>query len=117
MNEEELIHELRNSKEWPTLGNAAADRIEELKAIVTIYVNMTEHIYAVQIPSIKMFCAEFETNFRRWANGDRSSCYMSVCGYRFLVPDAYDADYNLIQTPQVLPLEQWFDTLHKEQQQ
>jgi len=27
-----LLHELRNSKGWPTLGNAAADRIEELKA-------------------------------------------------------------------------------------
>jgi hypothetical protein len=27
-----LLHELRNSKGWPTLGNASADRIEELKA-------------------------------------------------------------------------------------
>jgi hypothetical protein len=30
MSDEKLIHELRNSKGWPTLGNAAADRIEEL---------------------------------------------------------------------------------------
>ena len=28
----ELIRQLRNSKGWPTLGNAAADRIEELIA-------------------------------------------------------------------------------------
>lgn len=30
MTNEELIKELRNSKGWPTLGNAAADRIERL---------------------------------------------------------------------------------------
>jgi hypothetical protein len=30
MNHEELIRELRNSKGWPNLGNAAADRIEQL---------------------------------------------------------------------------------------
>jgi hypothetical protein len=30
MSDEELIAQLRNSKGWPTLGNAAADRIEEL---------------------------------------------------------------------------------------
>ena len=32
MSDDELLHALRNSKGWPTLGNAAADRIEELKA-------------------------------------------------------------------------------------
>ena len=32
MSDEKLLHELRNSKGWPTLGNAAAYRIEELKA-------------------------------------------------------------------------------------
>lgn len=30
MTDEELIQALRNSKGWPTLGNAAADRIEKL---------------------------------------------------------------------------------------
>jgi stalled ribosome rescue protein Dom34 len=30
MTDEELIAHLRNSKGWPTLGNAAADRIEQL---------------------------------------------------------------------------------------
>lgn len=30
MTDDDLIHQLRNSKGWPTLGNAAADRIEEL---------------------------------------------------------------------------------------
>jgi nucleoid DNA-binding protein len=30
MTNEELIAQLRNSKGWPTLGNAAADRIEAL---------------------------------------------------------------------------------------
>jgi hypothetical protein len=30
MSDEELIAQLRNSKGWPTLGNAAADRIEAL---------------------------------------------------------------------------------------
>jgi hypothetical protein len=30
MTHEELISELRNSKGWPNLGNAAADRIEQL---------------------------------------------------------------------------------------
>jgi hypothetical protein len=30
MTDEELIAQLRNSKGWPTLGNAAADRIEAL---------------------------------------------------------------------------------------
>lgn len=32
MTDEKLLHELRNSKGWPTLGNAAADRIEALEA-------------------------------------------------------------------------------------
>ena len=32
MTNENLIHQLRNSKGWPTLGNAAADRIEALIA-------------------------------------------------------------------------------------
>ena len=32
MSDEKLLHELRNSKGWPILGNAAADRIEELEA-------------------------------------------------------------------------------------
>ena len=31
MSDEELLHALRNSKGWPTLGKAAADRIEELE--------------------------------------------------------------------------------------
>ena len=30
MTDDELLHALRKSKGWPTLGNAAADRIEEL---------------------------------------------------------------------------------------
>jgi len=30
MTDQELIVELRNSKGWPNLGNAAADRIEQL---------------------------------------------------------------------------------------
>ena len=30
MTDEDLIHQLRNSKGWPTLGHAAADRIEAL---------------------------------------------------------------------------------------
>jgi hypothetical protein len=30
--DDHLLKSLRNSKGWPTLGNAAADRIEELKA-------------------------------------------------------------------------------------
>ncbi len=30
MTDDELIVELRNSKGWPNLGNAAADRIEQL---------------------------------------------------------------------------------------
>jgi hypothetical protein len=34
MTDEGLVHQLRNSKGWPTLGNAAADRIEALKAEV-----------------------------------------------------------------------------------
>ena len=29
---DELVRQLRNSKGWPTLGNAAADRIEQLTA-------------------------------------------------------------------------------------
>lgn len=29
---DDLVNQLRNSKGWPTLGNAAADRIEELEA-------------------------------------------------------------------------------------
>ena len=29
---DDLVKHLRNSKGWPTLGNAAADRIEELEA-------------------------------------------------------------------------------------
>jgi len=28
----DLVRQLRDSKGWPTLGNAAADRIEELEA-------------------------------------------------------------------------------------
>lgn len=32
MTDQDLIHHLRNSKGWPTLGNAAADRIEALEA-------------------------------------------------------------------------------------
>ena len=32
MSDEELIARLQNSKGWPTLGNAAADRIEALIA-------------------------------------------------------------------------------------
>lgn len=32
MTDEDLIHQLRNSKGWPTLGHAAADRIEALRA-------------------------------------------------------------------------------------
>lgn len=32
MTDQDLIHHLRNSKGWPTLGNAAADRIEALRA-------------------------------------------------------------------------------------
>ena len=32
MTDNHLIHQLRNSKGWPTLGNAAADRIEALIA-------------------------------------------------------------------------------------
>ena len=32
MTDEDLIHHLRHSKGWPTLGNAAADRIEALRA-------------------------------------------------------------------------------------
>jgi len=32
MTDEELVRHLRNSKGWPTLGNAAADCIEALKA-------------------------------------------------------------------------------------
>ena len=32
MTDDDLIHQLRNSKGWPTLGNAAADRIEALRA-------------------------------------------------------------------------------------
>ena len=32
MTDQELIHHLRHSKGWPTLGNAAADRIEALEA-------------------------------------------------------------------------------------
>lgn len=32
MTDQDLIHQLRNSKGWPTLGNAAADRIEALEA-------------------------------------------------------------------------------------
>jgi hypothetical protein len=31
MTDDELLHALRKSKGWPTLGNAAADRIEELE--------------------------------------------------------------------------------------
>jgi uncharacterized small protein (DUF1192 family) len=34
MSDEELLDALRNSKGWPTLGNAAADRIEELTATI-----------------------------------------------------------------------------------
>jgi hypothetical protein len=30
--DDNLLKSLRNSKGWPTLGNAAADRIEELEA-------------------------------------------------------------------------------------
>jgi hypothetical protein len=32
MTDQELLHQLRHSKGWPTLGNAAADRIEALEA-------------------------------------------------------------------------------------
>ena len=32
MTDDDLIHHLRHSKGWPTLGNAAADRIEALRA-------------------------------------------------------------------------------------
>jgi len=32
MTDQDLIQHLRRSKGWPTLGNAAADRIEELTA-------------------------------------------------------------------------------------
>lgn len=35
MTDEDLIEQLRNSKGWPTLGNAAADRIEALEAKLT----------------------------------------------------------------------------------
>lgn len=35
MTDEDLIHHLRHSKGWPTLGNAAADRIEVLEAKLT----------------------------------------------------------------------------------
>ena len=31
---DDLVKRLRNSKGWPTLGNAAADRIEELKDVI-----------------------------------------------------------------------------------
>lgn len=34
MTNEKLIKELRDSKGWPNLGNAAADRIEELESKV-----------------------------------------------------------------------------------
>lgn len=32
MTDKGLVHQLRNSRRWPTLGNAAADRIEALEA-------------------------------------------------------------------------------------
>lgn len=37
---DDLVKHLRNSKGWPTLGNAAADRIEELEAELSEAVDM-----------------------------------------------------------------------------
>jgi hypothetical protein len=45
MTDEELIAQLRNSKGWPTLGNAAADRIEALEAKLAKVLN---HIRKMQ---------------------------------------------------------------------
>ena len=39
MTDEELIAYLRDSKGWPNLGNAAADRIEQLQADVAGWVS------------------------------------------------------------------------------
>jgi uncharacterized membrane protein YhfC len=44
MTDEELIAQLRNSKGWPTLGNAAADRIEALTAKLAAAVDWFETI-------------------------------------------------------------------------
>ena len=42
---DDLVKQLRNSKGWPTLGNAAADRIEELEAKLAKAVGALGDIY------------------------------------------------------------------------
>ena len=44
MTNEELIKELRNSKGWPTLGNAAADRIEQLLTSNKVYRDLAREL-------------------------------------------------------------------------
>jgi hypothetical protein len=49
MSDKELIAQLRNSKGWPTLGNAAADRIEalikRLKTVLEREAATTAHMF------------------------------------------------------------------------
>lgn len=42
---DDLVHALRDSKGWPTLGHAAADRIEELEAELAYYRGVHDGIY------------------------------------------------------------------------
>ena len=45
MSDEELIAQLRNSKGWPTLGNAAADHIEQLDKACSQWAEVSQSNY------------------------------------------------------------------------
>lgn len=43
---DDLVKALRDSKGWPTLGNAAADRIQTLEAALAFYKGFHDGIYS-----------------------------------------------------------------------
>ena len=51
MSGNDLVKRLRNSKGWPTLGNAAADRIEELEGKLAKAVEALEYIESMTVHS------------------------------------------------------------------
>jgi hypothetical protein len=61
---DELIAYLRNSKGWPTLGNAAADRIEELE------------------DKLENLIAGAETVLEEWDRGDEAAFREAIEGMR-----------------------------------
>ena len=63
---DDLVKQLRNSKGWPTLGNAAADRIEELEAKLA---KAVEAIETMQVSSDAMMLYVARTTLAELTGG------------------------------------------------